>query len=415
MQFISKLKQLLHLESTPESDSGESKDIRKEKKSQQSQSGIVKFEDAYLKYENFRFPEIQQADEVYTKEYQRYLNDCISQIFKALPTVPNTQPVSMDICLQGIIYGDMYGSPFECVKEKVSLPYNIQEVPLQNPGVWTDDTIMTIATLRAMSEINEQNATGTEAVKIFAKHYKNLAKKYPYVGYGGKFYDWAIFDEEDPAYTSYGDGSAMRAGIIGAAVSDLKTCIKLSTWSALPTHAHPEGIKGAVCTAVLTYYACHGADKSLLKKIALMFYPHGARTTAEYERADYGYFAPDLTLNEIIEMYPRSLSVTCQVAVPIAISLFLLSGTHIDFLKHLSVIPMDADTVGAIAGGFMAAWNSIHSDNIEPPCPNLQCFQNTTPNQPEEIRQLFMLPDLRPKFVREQDMTENQDAENQEA
>ena len=322
-------------------------------------------EDTYLKYENFIIPFAQDAQEAISEDFITSLDEVIDEIVMLLPPCPHESLcIDTQDVFKGMVFGDMYGQPYECVRSKATA-YNVHDVAMPKLGNWTDDTAMTMATYHAVQEIMQSGYIKSDAAKVFKDTYRAMARKYPYAGYGGHFYDWAILGIDDPHYMSCGDGSAMRSGIIGAITPGVRMCVLLSMISALPTHAHPEGIKGAVCTAVMTYYAAHGADKKLLKDIALIFYPHGARTIGQYNNdPEYAYFAPDLTLEEIIELYPRTLGVTCQIAVPLAISLFLLSDSYEDFIKHLTQLPMDADTVGAIAGGMMMAWWQISAKQV---------------------------------------------------
>lgn len=337
----------------------------------------------YEKYERIDFPRILSSEEVYTKEYLIIANKTCSQIYRNLPACPKQRTKDAKRCLKGIILGDMYGAPFEFARG-VMPESSISDVSLQEPGKWTDDSAMTIASLRAAKEYKSKRIPDKQAIELFKTRYREMAHQYPNLGYGGHFYNWAVFDMDSQRYISYGNGSAMRAGILGAASDDLKTCIRLSYLSALPTHAHPEGIKGAVCTAVLTYYACHGADKKTLLEATKVFYPHGARRPEDAEDYSFGYFAPDLQEDEIRALYPKTLSVTCMETVPLAISIVLLSGTYLDFLKYLSVIPMDSDTVGAIGGGIMAALDDTDLSAIP------VRFRDAK-NQPKEIIDLFTL------------------------
>ena len=327
-------------------------------------SGTVNLK--YIEHEIIRFPEVMEADQVYSSLYLNSLagfSESIYDKLTALVTGPFRNVPDSDVVLNGIIMGDIYGAPFERIGGKIT-PYDINKVPFpESHGSCTDDTVMTLAVKQAISQITSHTYSHDAKLATFAETYRAFASKYPYAGYGGRFYDWAVLKIDDPHYISCGDGSAMRSGIIGGIVPDLKDCIFFALLSALPTHAHPEGIKGAVATAVITWYAAHGASKEDLHRIALLFYPHGAQTTAQWNDDDFGYLAPDLTLEEMIELHPITLNATCQIAVPLSISLMLLSNSFEDFIKHLTMIPMDADTVGAIMGGAMASYACHHGQH----------------------------------------------------
>ena len=54
-------------------------------------------------------------------------------------------------------------------------------------------------------------------------------------------------------YGSYGNGAAMRVSPVGWAFEDLEITLAEAERTALPTHNHPEGIKGAQVVAEAIY------------------------------------------------------------------------------------------------------------------------------------------------------------------
>ncbi|MCB6574930.1 ADP-ribosylglycohydrolase family protein, partial [Phascolarctobacterium faecium] len=61
---------------------------------------------------------------------------------------------------------------------------------------------------------------------------------------------------EDPKpYGSYGNGAAMRVSPVGEYASSLEEALKLAKASALVSHDHPEGIKGAQAAAAAVFLA----------------------------------------------------------------------------------------------------------------------------------------------------------------
>jgi len=69
-----------------------------------------------------------------------------------------------------------------------------------------------------------------------------------------KFYDWAKNGRREP-YNSFGNGSAMRVGSVGFAFDTLEEVLEWSKKSALVTHNHAEGIRGAQATATAIFLA----------------------------------------------------------------------------------------------------------------------------------------------------------------
>ena len=103
--------------------------------------------------------------------------------------------------------------------------------------------------------------------------------------------------------------------------------------SAIVTHNHPEGIKGAQVTAICSYMARTGATKIEIEK---------------YAKDSYGNDYFDTPLAELQKQYKWNGS--CQHSVPLAIRCFLESENFVDFLYKVLSFNCDADTICAIGG-----------------------------------------------------------------
>lgn len=339
--------------------------------------GVLWVDDKEAAKEYEGFPCIAKAYEIYSAEYLQRLGKKLQKLQKEIESiisVPNVQ-VSKEKAKQvllGIALGDMYGCPYEGISD-VKDPSKFKAHNIPSPGRITDDTVMSLATYEAVGIIKSEGLKEKEAIQAFEKAYKTYAKRYPHAGYGGAFFNWAVMGIENDEYMSFGDGSAMRAGIIGVLSDSLKECIYLSALSALPTHAHPEGIKGAIAAAVLTYLAARGASKEDIRKVSLIIYPNGAHTAGQYRSGHYEYISPDLTMQEIWDNQMISCSVLCQVTVPISIALFLQSENFEEFIKLITFLPLDADTAGAIGGSIAGAYydkllDELPYEKIEEQC-----------------------------------------------
>ena len=159
----------------------------------------------------------------------------------------------------GAILGDIAGSQFEFNRPE-NLDYKHYKL-FTNRCSHTDDTIMTLAVKKAILE----NAD-------FTKTMREIGQPYPYSGYGGRFYEW-MYGENPKPYNSFGNGSAMRVSFIGEHFDALEDVISMAEKSAEVTHNHPEGIKGAVVTAVCIWMARHGKTKEDIFQYVLEQYP----------------------------------------------------------------------------------------------------------------------------------------------
>lgn len=138
-------------------------------------------------------------------------------------------------------------------------------------------------------------------------------------------------------YNSFGNGSAMRVSYLAEHFEDEIELRKAARKSALISHNHPEGVKGAVVTAMCIWMAKHGSTKEEIYEYMLK----------EYSEKDYKFS------NKPLEYLRQNYSwdVTCQTSVPVALRCFLESESYESFLRNVFSLNCDTDTIGAIGGG----------------------------------------------------------------
>jgi ADP-ribosylglycohydrolase len=220
----------------------------------------------------------------------------------------------------GAIAGDVIGSVYE------GNPIKTTDFPLfSSASTFTDDTVLTVAVADAILQ-------NTEYVEKFKEYYR----LYPHAGYGGTFRSWAASTGTQP-YNSWGNGSAMRVSPVGFAYSTLEQVLAEAKHSAEVTHNHPEGIKGAQATACAVFLARTGSSKADIRA---------------YVETTFGYDLSQ-TLDEIRPTY--AFDVSCQGAVPQAITAFLESDSYEDAVRKAISLGGDSDTQAAIAGGIAEA------------------------------------------------------------
>ena len=219
----------------------------------------------------------------------------------------------------GAIVGDIVGSVYEFNNHRS------KEFPLfQESSHFTDDTILTIATADALMGDRD-----------FATKYREYGKKYP-SSYGSFFRSW-IHDENQGPYNSYGNGSAMRVSPVAWAFDTEEEVLAMAEATAIVTHNHPEGVKGAQATALAVFWARNG------------------RTPADIVNAIEKAFGYDIStsVDEIREYY--EFDVTCQGTVPEALRCYLEADGFEDTIRNAISIGGDSDTLAAIAGSFAEA------------------------------------------------------------
>ena len=239
--------------------------------------------------------------------------------------------------MRGAIAGDVIGSRFEHFR------FKDKEFPLISPQSRpTDDTVLTIAVAEALLGDGDYKA----ALRAWGR-------RYPRAGYGGGFRKWLQLDEEKAVpYRSYGNGSAMRVSAVAWLRHTPEEVLAEAERTALPTHDHPEGIKGAQAVALAVFRARQGAGKDSIR---------------DELTARFGY---DLTrrLDDIRPGY--RFDVTCQGSVPEALIAFLESTDWEDAVRNAISLGGDTDTqacmAGAVAEAFYGgvpaeAWNEVES------------------------------------------------------
>jgi ADP-ribosylglycohydrolase len=221
------------------------------------------------------------------------------------------------MAIVGAILGDIAGSKWEFVDPSM---YDYKTVELfTTANYFTDDTVLTVATKYALK--NELD---------FSSVYRMFGNRYPDRGYGIRFRNW-LANESAGSYYSCGNGSAMR---VSPVVDFSKHKVKeLAYKTAACTHDHPEGMRGAMVTAVCGNMASKGASKRDILQFAESEYPS----------------MRGMTLRNLRESY--CWDDTCQGSVPVAIRCFIESEDYENFLRNVLSLDCDTDTVAAIGGG----------------------------------------------------------------
>ena len=139
----------------------------------------------------------------------------------------------------GAIIGDIAGSKYEFNN---TFDYDFE---MFGEGCdFTDDTICTVAIADAI--LNGRNYQ--ESLLDWCRRYPS-----PKGAYGGRFARWICSLNPQP-YNSFGNGSAMRVSPVAWLFDDLSQVLEEAEKTALPTHNHPEGIKGAKAVAHAIWY-----------------------------------------------------------------------------------------------------------------------------------------------------------------
>ena len=215
----------------------------------------------------------------------------------------------------GAITGDVIGSVHEWAGTKT------KTFPLFTPAsTFTDDTVLTAAVAECILD-------GGGYVDAFHR----WTHAYPGAGYGGRFAQWAFHRRRDP-YNSMGNGSAMRVSPVAWAFDSLDDVLDEARRSAMVTHDHEEGVRGALATASAVFLARKGEDKATIRR--------------EVERISGYDLSPTIEQLRPTHVFDSA----CPGSVPHSIIAFLESESFEDAVRNAVSLGGDADTMAAIAG-----------------------------------------------------------------
>lgn len=279
------------------------------------------------------------------------------------------EPARLDLCydsLHGLSVGDALGAQFFMVGR--SLTELAAGHPPAGPWEWTDDTEMActiVAELREHGDIDQDRLAA-----LFADRCE------PYRGYGAGAV--VILHEiraglpwRQAAGSAFGgqgscgNGAAMRVAPLGAYHADQpRQAARLALASAEVTHAHLEGVLGAVAVAVC---AAHAAAARLSgtrpPAVELLDRLSPYLTDGQVERGirrARRLLRTGVGVAEAAYELGNGSRVTAQDTVPLAL---WIATTHLhDYPAAITACVEaggDVDTTAAIAGGIVSAYTGI--------------------------------------------------------
>lgn len=229
--------------------------------------------------------------------------------------------------------GDIAGSVYEGKDHRIK-DYNKVKL-FSSRAHFTDDTVLTFACAEAF--IDNLDMT---------MNLWKCANEHRHAGFSNKFKLWMGSHKPEP-YRSFGNGSAMRCSSAGWLAKTEEECVHMAQITAIPTHNHPEGIKGAVATALSIFFLKNGEGKDYIRENVLnKYYPDLANKGYDDIHEDYTFYS------------------TCPGTVGPAIISFLDSKDYVDCIKLAISLGGDADTLAAIAGPMAYAYYKTMPDTL---------------------------------------------------
>ena len=247
----------------------------------------------------------------------------------------------------GAIIGDIAGSKYEFNN---TFDYDFE---MFGEGCdFTDDTICTVAVADAI--LNGRSYQ--ESLLDWCRRYPS-----PKGAYGGRFAGW-IHSLDPQPYNSFGNGSAMRVSPVAWLFDDLSQVLEEAEKTALPTHNHPEGIKGAKAVAHAIWYFRKSRfseeSKDSENEETKGLKNENAKASKDENETIQGFMSIARSYYEDFDTrdYPKGkFDETCMDAVPLSFYLLSQASSFEDAIRLAISHGGDSDTIGAIVGSIAEA------------------------------------------------------------
>ena len=247
----------------------------------------------------------------------------------------------------GAMIGDIVGSKYEFNN---TFDYDFE---MFGGGCdFTDDTICTVAIADAI--LNGRSYQ--ESLLDWCRRYPS-----PKGAYGGRFTAWIRSLNPQP-YNSFGNGSAMRISPVAWLFDDLSQVLEEAEKTALPTHNHPEGIKGAKAVAHAIWYFRKSKfseeSKDSENEETKGLKNENAKASKDENETIQGFMSIARSYYEDFDtrVYPKGkFDETCMDAVPLSFYLLSQASSFEDAIRLAISHGGDSDTIGAIVGSIAEA------------------------------------------------------------
>ena len=270
------------------------------------------------------------------------------------------------IALEGLSVGDALGGFFEFNTALLRL-IDAGELP-PSPWHYTDDTNMALSIyeiLRQQGAIRQD-----ELAASFAEHF-DRSRGYEMgaralMARMRKGHYWRDVAHELFKGGSYGNGGAMRVAPVGAYFADdLEAVAENAALSSEITHAHTEGIAGAIAIAIASAIAWNirsSPSKPTRTEFINLVLPHIPISDVRSGLQSACNLASDLSLRDVVKSIGNGSRVTAQDTVPLAL---WSAGENLDNYEQAIWTTIraggDVDTTCAMVGGIVACYTGIEA------------------------------------------------------
>ena len=280
-----------------------------------------------------------------------------------LPSWHSSGVERMKLSLDGLGLGDALGEMMSY--QSHAAPQRLAENNLPT-GPWfhTDDTEM------AISVVGVLKSHGYLDQDALAKRFARRFERDPERGYGkmtriqmreivsgAKWRDTAA--NAFGGQGSMGNGSAMRAGPLGAYfANNLERCAEEARASSVVTHSHPEGVAGAIAVAIAAAMAWELRESHTSTRAGILFdavLRHTPESKVRTGILTASVTPPEIPVADVARALGNGFLVTAPDTVPFCIWMAAHHlGNFVESLGQTVSVGGDCDTNAAIVCGIVA-------------------------------------------------------------
>jgi len=233
----------------------------------------------------------------------------------------------------GALMGDIMGSRYE----GPGWLDDPQAAPLWSADAqFTDDSVLTAAVAQWLLDGG-----------ALAYHLHGLGRRHLTRGFGQGFLTWLLTEPPGPAYQSWGNGAAMRVSPVAAWANTPEELLILARASALPTHDHVQGIRGAQAAAWAIRYAFEN--------------PHDSNALLSDIETRFGY---RLAAFDPSAVRARGFELECEATVTSSVWAAAHGGSIEGAMRLILALGGDTDTMGAIAGPICEGLYGLSAETV---------------------------------------------------
>jgi ADP-ribosylglycohydrolase len=285
----------------------------------------------------------------------------------AAPCAPELPLERARLSLQGLSIGDAFGQCFFAY-DNVDPVITARQLPAA-PWHYTDDTVMALSVVASLARFGRIDQ---DSLAI------DFADRYEYDrAYGPSMHrtldrirngeNWrAVASDAFGGMGSWGNGAAMRAAPIGAFFSDdLETACQQARLSAVVTHAHDEGVAGAIAVAAAAALATRYGERNerpSAQRFLVEVAEHVPYSEVRSRLLRAQYISEQATLQFAISVLGHGVEMSAQDTVPFAL---WCCGHYLgEFSEALWLAVSaggDRDTLCAIVGSVVVMFTGANS------------------------------------------------------